>query len=96
MGEENKGSIIGLFGSEVIFIKLLAQGLSTKEIAVALRRPKTTVDKWRWQLIHKYNAKNAVHLVAMCYENGILIPLTKCCNPKPFKYEFINSHNLNN
>lgn len=74
---------------ETKFIQLLAQGLTTKEIAGKLGRPKTTVDKWRYELLHKMNAKNACHLIAISYEKGILIPLTKCCNPKPLRYEFI-------
>lgn len=75
---------------------MLADGLTTKEIAGKLNRPKATLDKWRWQLIHKMGAKNAVHLIAICYETGILLPLTEYCKPKPFTYEFINTNNLNN
>jgi DNA-binding NarL/FixJ family response regulator len=50
----------------------LAKGLTTKEIAVALKMTEATTETYRQRLMKKVNAANTAALIAYGYRNGIL------------------------
>lgn len=54
-------------------ISLLAEGLTTKEIAVNLGLEITTVETYRVQLLRMHRVKNTAHLISQCYKTGILL-----------------------
>lgn len=60
--------IIGLLTvQELKILKLIAQGLSTKEIAVILYLSYHTVESYRKSILEKTNAKNMYEALAMAF-----------------------------
>jgi DNA-binding CsgD family transcriptional regulator len=57
---------------ETQIISLLAEGLTSKEIAAKLGLAKETVDTHRRHLIHKTGCNNTIQLVAYCIHNGLI------------------------
>lgn len=53
-------------------LECLYKGASTKEIAEALFISHHTVDSHRKNLIHKFEAKNSVHLIYLALQKGFL------------------------
>ena len=49
-------------------LRLLADGLSTEDMMEVLSLKKDTVNEYRQNLIRKFNARNAAHLVRLAYE----------------------------
>ena len=61
-----------LSGLEQSVIAALAEGLQSKEIAVAINRSKPTVEGYIRLLYVKFNARSRAHLVACAYRCGLL------------------------
>ncbi len=59
-------------GFELRVLKLLAQGLQSKEIAESIGRRKPTVEGYIRILCIKLNAKSRTHLVARAFQVGLL------------------------
>ena len=57
---------------EIDIIKLLAQGLSSKEIADNLHIAQRTVESHRYNILKKSNAQNVAQLVVWATKNGIV------------------------
>jgi len=53
-------------------IKLIASGITTSSMAKLLFLSKFTIDGHRKNLLHKFNAKNAVELINIARQQGIL------------------------
>lgn len=58
-------------------IRLLSKGLLCKEIAPLVGRAESTIETYRTRLLKKVGARNACHLVAWGFMNGILSTQTK-------------------
>lgn len=55
-------------------IGYLANGHTTKEIAIMTKYAPDTVDSYRVKMCRRYGVKNSCHLVAYAFINGILKP----------------------
>lgn len=53
-------------------LKMLAKGLTTKEIAAYLKMTEATIETYRIRLVKKVKASNTASLIAYAYVNGIL------------------------
>jgi DNA-binding CsgD family transcriptional regulator len=53
-------------------LQLLADGLTSEEIADGLGNSKKTIDATRKIMLSRMNAKNVVHLVSIGYKKGFL------------------------
>ena len=58
---------------EIEIIDALSQGLSSDEISIKLYISTFTVNTHRRNAMDKLNARNAVHLVRICFEEGIIV-----------------------
>ena len=58
-------------GTELKIIKLVCQGLTSKQIAEQLFLGKSTVDNYRYKLIGKVGAKNTAGLIKFAFESGM-------------------------
>ena len=58
--------------SEINVIRLLAQGLSSKQIAAELGIAFNTVNTYRRNMLRKSSVKNSTELVQLAYEQGII------------------------
>lgn len=63
---------IQLSKAELSVLCSLANGLQSKEIAVAIGRSKPTVELHVRTLFTKFNAKSRAHLVALALCNGLI------------------------
>jgi len=63
---------IELTGREKEVLECLYQGSNTREIAEALFISHHTVDSHRKNLIHKFEAKNSIHLIYLALQKGFL------------------------
>lgn len=63
---------IAFTSSERNVIRLLAQGLSSKQIAAELGIAFNTVNTYRRNMLRKSNVKNSTELVQLAYEQGII------------------------
>lgn len=50
----------------------MANGLQTKEIAIIMRHTVATIETYKHNLFKRLKARNAVHLVSMAYQQGVL------------------------
>ena len=57
---------------QIRLLRMLAQGMSTYEIATSLSRSPRTIDTHREQLLRKFNAKNSTQLVAEVMTGGLI------------------------
>ncbi|HKK39069.1 MAG TPA: response regulator transcription factor [Cryomorphaceae bacterium] len=69
---KRKNENIALTEREKEVLECLYKGSSTKEIAEELFISHHTVDSHRKNLIHKFEAKNSVHLIYLALKQGIL------------------------
>jgi DNA-binding CsgD family transcriptional regulator len=53
-------------------LKIIASGLTTKEMSVRLRMTEATTETYRTRLIKKLGVPNSAALLAYAYRNGIL------------------------
>lgn len=72
--EDNPGALVvgEISTMEMAVLRGLANGLQSKEIAVALKRSKPTVELYVRTLYAKFNAKSRAHLVALALCAGVL------------------------
>lgn len=68
----NQTPVIRLSNDEIKIVKLLAKGLSVKEIAPLTSYTENTVATKKIRIQNKLNAKNATDIVSICYRLGIL------------------------
>lgn len=61
-----------LTAREKELLKMLAKGLTTKEIATYLKMTEATIETYRIRLVKKIKASNTASLIAYAYVNGIL------------------------
>lgn len=57
---------------ELEILSLIAQGFTSKEIAVKTKYAFTSVESYREKMIRKIGAKNTAHMVSIAYQNGLL------------------------
>lgn len=57
---------------EIEIIEALSRGLSSDEISVKFFISTFTVNTHRRNAMEKLNAKNAAHLVRICFEEGVI------------------------
>lgn len=55
-------------------ITYMADGLSTKEIAIKLKHTVATIETYKHKIYKRLKARNAPHLVSMAYQEGVLKP----------------------
>ncbi len=67
-----KPDTINLTPRETEILRLLAEGVITKEIAKTLFIAEPTVRKHRENLLRKTNSKNTAHLIANSIKNGLI------------------------
>lgn len=72
MNSLDKLPAINLDERELLVIKKLSEGKTTKEIAVDLDVKETTVNSYREGLLKKTKTKNTTELVAFAFLNGII------------------------
>lgn len=70
--QEQKHDLNKLSERELDIVKLLKQGLSSKEIAQELSLSVRTIDAHRYNILKKLNLKNAAALVNLVNEEGFL------------------------
>ena len=58
--------------SEKEMLRILARGLTTKEMAVELRMTEATTETYRSRLMKKVSAPNTAALLAFAFRNGLL------------------------
>jgi two-component system response regulator TtrR len=58
--------------TEIKILKLIAEGLSNKEIAVKMRRSVRTIENHRYRLAHKMNADSTAELVKNAIQMGLV------------------------
>lgn len=63
-------------------LEMLADGLSTKEIAHVMGKTTSTIETYRIRLLRKYNAKNAAELVRMQYDLKLANLKLICCQAR--------------
>lgn len=51
----------------------LSNGLTTPEIAQAMRHTPSTIEGYRVKLLRKFNARNTPHLVRIAFESKLLV-----------------------
>jgi DNA-binding NarL/FixJ family response regulator len=74
-----QGSSISACEQEVL--EALFQGASSKEVADALCISAHTVESHRKNLIHKFNARNSVHLIYLALQQGGVEGAVTYCEP---------------
>lgn len=57
---------------EIEVVRLLAEGLASKQIGVKLNISRLTVDKHRRNIITRTKCKNTTELVVKCLRSGII------------------------
>jgi DNA-binding CsgD family transcriptional regulator len=67
-----KKSMLSISDREKEIVKLLASGLSSKQIAHILHLSKHTVDTHRRNLLKKTNTQNTLELAALCMKWGVI------------------------
>jgi len=72
-GEASVSKIEGLTSRELEVIKLLADGLTTEEIARQLSISAKTVERHKSNILGKLNLKNTAQLIRFSIEQGILL-----------------------
>lgn len=70
-GENNHNGVDTLSLREIEIIKLVREGLSSKEIALATAISVKTVEVHRYNILRKLNLRNAAALVNYVYENNL-------------------------
>ncbi|MDW7695599.1 LuxR C-terminal-related transcriptional regulator [Flammeovirgaceae bacterium SG7u.111] len=70
--EVDKDNTLSLSKRELMVLKLMAKGLSSKEIAEQLFISKSTVDGHRRQMLRKSGLKNSIELVVLGIKNGLV------------------------
>lgn len=68
--KKNPGNIVSLSHRELEVLKLIASGLTNKEIAETLFISPLTVDSHRKNMIAKLDARNTASLIKIAVENG--------------------------
>jgi DNA-binding CsgD family transcriptional regulator len=63
---------IQLTFTEIEIMKLVANGLSTKQIAIVTRFKESSVESYRMRLMKKTGVRNSPELVSFGYKKGIL------------------------
>lgn len=63
---------LNLSAREIEVIRLLAEGLASKQIGVKLAISKHTVDTHRRNLLRKTGAKNTIELAIKCVREGVI------------------------
>lgn len=53
-------------------LQLLADGLTTEEIAIGLGNSKKTIDSIRRNMLERFNATNVANLISLAYKRGFL------------------------
>lgn len=53
-------------------LRMLGEGLSTEDIVCILKLKKDTINEYRQNLLRKFNARNAAHLVKLAYDMHFL------------------------
>jgi two-component system, NarL family, nitrate/nitrite response regulator NarL len=53
-------------------LELVAEGISTKEMAETLHLSPKTVETYRKNLLHKLNARNTAHLIRIAIQEGLI------------------------
>lgn len=63
---------VALGGNDKELLRAIAEGLTTKEMAVRLRMTEGTAETYRVRLLKKVGATNTAELLAYAYRNGLL------------------------
>ncbi|BAV06218.1 LuxR C-terminal-related transcriptional regulator [Filimonas lacunae] len=71
VGELSNITVCRLSGRELDVLRLMAQGLSSKQIASELKIAKNTVDNHRQNLLKKTNTSSSSEAVAYALKNGL-------------------------
>ncbi len=61
-----------IYQADIIMIRHIADGLTTKEIAVKMKYNEGTIESARLSLMRKLGVKNAAELIAYCFRNGLI------------------------
>lgn len=70
--ELSESSPLLLKEQEKVLVKMLASGLTSKEIASRMRLTVKTVSTYRERLLIKTKAKNVAELISFAYHNGLI------------------------
>jgi len=65
-------STLNLTPRDFDILRLLCEGLATKEIAASLGLQQTSIEDHRKRLLHKTGTKNSIELIAYVLRNGLL------------------------
>lgn len=63
-------------------LEMLADGLSTKEIAHIMGKTQSTIETYRVRLLRKYDAKNSAELIRMQYDLKLANLKLICCQAR--------------
>jgi two-component system, NarL family, response regulator DegU len=67
-----KKSLLKLSAREMDVLRLICDGLSTKEVATNLSLSPSTIEDYRKALLSKTNVKNTAELIALAHRSGLL------------------------
>jgi DNA-binding NarL/FixJ family response regulator len=62
-----------LTSKELEIIRLMAEGLTTKEMVRVLNMPEATLETYRCRLFVKMGVRNGFHCVAYALRNGLIV-----------------------
>lgn len=57
---------------DIRIIRMMADGLTHKEISTLLHYPEGTIETFRYRLFRKIKVKNAPHCIAWAFRNNVL------------------------